>query len=529
MFCKKGFVKRIPKRKSSMNAPTKKNLLVLFFVSFAIRAITFHFFIAPYQRYRQADSIDYHNCAVSLHVGTGMHRADTLRPIFWRTPGYPAYLSFFYNLVGIESNAFSGAAVAQIIALWLQILLSSLVPIIIFYLAFLLTGILSVSWLTAWIYALHLGPVLASCFLLTEALAMIFFSLFLLFFYILLRPTGGYGGQESLSKQKPYFRWKQATILAALFLGIATWLRPMGEFVLVVAALLIFILDGSPKPVLSKVEGKLKTKTDGTRWKIKLKKVALLGFVFLLITGPWYLRNHKLTGKFFFCPMFGPYLNSFCAPKILRDKTGLPLEKCIQMQYRKAELINKKNEIAAYKKGKRGCRCFAPLAVALPIVKKYPFTFAYNWFKEVFKTTFDLYSSQLVAFANNSFTYDPLEEFLTEKWKQCLYKQKMPLAMRLVVFLELLFELLKWIGLILSLRYVLRPLFNKLRGLRTTQDSAYGSGLSLFLKTAPMIGAFIFMTGGFGYARLRLPIEPLMILLSLSSWYWLVKSRKKTK
>jgi len=31
------------------------------------------------------------------------------------------------------------------------------------------------------------------------------------------------------------------------------------------------------------------------------------------------------------------------------------------------------------------------------------------------------------------------------------------------------------------------------------------------------------MTGGFGYARLRLPVEALMIMLSLTTWYWILK------
>ena len=480
----------------ALNQPIhKKHILILFFVSFLVRAITFHFFITPHERYRQADSIDYHNCAIGLSLGTCMHRPDTLQPIFWRTPGYPAYLSFFYNLFGTESTQFSSNRVAQTIALWVQIVLSSLVPIILFYLIFLLTGILSISWLTAWIYALHLGPVLASCFLLTEALAIIFFSLFLFFFYKNLKTWS----------EPPASAWKKSIVLAGLLLGIATWLRPMGEFVLVVAAILIFVLDR-------------------VTWKTKLKKVGLLFLVFFVVTSPWYLRNHKLTGKFFFCPMFGPYLNSFCAPKILRDKLDLPLGKCIQYLYKSAQKEARKDELIAYKKGKRSCKHFAPLQVALPIIKNHPLTFAYNWMVEVFKTTFDLYASQLVSFANNSFTYDPLEEFLTEKWLDCLYKQKMPLPMRLIVFLEIIFEFLKWIGLLCGAwLFLLRTLIKRFRV--SDQIKKFGT---IWLKTAPMIGAFIFMTGGFGYARLRLPVEPLMIMLSLTFWYWLL-TRKLDK
>jgi len=481
----------------------KKHLFFLFLASFLVRAITFHFFITPQQRYRQADSPDYHNCTISMYMSGCMNRIDTMEPIYWRTPGYPTYLYFFYKTFAIETPKFDGCRIAQIMAIWLQILLSSLVPIILLYLALMLTGILSISWVAAWIYALHLGPILASCFLLTEALAIIFFSLFLFFFYKQLRTWFDPPLLLATSK-KNETSWKTSVALASLFLGIATWIRPMGEFVLIVAVLLIFILDR-------------------VNLKVKFKKIGLIFFVFFAITGPWYIRNYRLTGKFFFCPMFGPYLNSFCAPKILRDTLGIPLPKCIHYLYNQSKEKSTEKTIYAYKQGKKYCKLFAPLEIALPIIKKHPFVFLHNWTKEVLKTTFDLYSSQLVAFANNSFMYDPLEEFLTEKWAACVYKQKMPFSMRLLIFLEIIFELFKWIGLLCGAwLFLLRTLIKKFQ---VTQQIKQIS--ALWLKTAPMIGAFLFMTGGFGYARLRLPVEPLMILLSLTFWYFLIIQKRE--
>jgi len=42
----------------------------------------------------------------------------------------------------------------------------------------------------------------------------------------------------------------------------------------------------------------------------------------------------------------------------------------------------------------------------------------------------------------------------------------------------------------------------------------------LWLKAGVMIAAVLGMTGGFGYARLRMPVEPLLVLLSLTFWYY---------
>ncbi|MCK5632182.1 hypothetical protein KAH94_00365 [bacterium] len=473
--------------------PNRKNLCILFFAAFLVRAATFQFYVQYNQRYKQPDSMDYHNCAISMTMGTGMHRPDNLQPIFWRTPGYPTFIHFFYKLFRIKSTKFAPNSAAHKAILWTQITLSSFLPLLLFFLILALTGVLSLAWIVAWIFVFHIGTVFASTYLLTEALSLLLFFPFLLFFYKSFSVWG----------EKKQSSFVLNTIIAALCLGIMTWIRPMGEFVSILATILIVVLGNA-------------------LWKQKIKQIALFFIIFFLVTGGWYLRNYNITGKIFFCPMFGPYLNSFCAPKIIRDTTKYTLAQCINGQYKKAIHEAKIDDLLAKRKGKRGCKELSALKVALPVIKKHPWMFARDWIKEVLKTTFDLHSSLLVAFANNTFTYDPLEEFLTEKWQACLYKQPMSYGMRFFIFLELLFEILKWIGILLGAWLFLAvPLIK-----RSTISKARKKITLLWLKVAPVIGAIVFMTGGFGYARLRLPVEPLMVLLSLTWYFWVFKKRK---
>ncbi len=480
--------------------PNRKNLLLLFIVAFLVRAAVFQCYVQYNQRYRQPDSMDYHNCAMSMMMGTGMHRPDTFTPIFWRTPGYPLFIAFFYNLFGITSPLFEQNTTAQKAALWTQIAISSIIPLLIFVLIYFLTNILTIAWLTAWIFVFHIGTVLASTYLLTEALSLVFFFPFLIFFYKDWRIYG----EKKLGDSSP---WIWYTILAALCLGIVAWIRPMGEFVAILTALLTLFLDNRS-------------------WKMKLKKIGLFILIFFLMTAPWYARNYRITGKIFFCPMFGPYLNSFCAPKILRDTTSMNLPQSIRYQYKKAKDAAQKDEITAYRCKKRGCKEMSALKVALPVLKQHPWIFARDWIKEVIKTTLDLHSYQLVCFSKNSFMYDPLEEFLTVKWSECIYKQPMPLAMRLLVFLELIFEILKWVGLLLGAwLFLFIPLFKRFNVSEQTKKICF-----LWIKVVPIIGAIVFMTGGFGYARLRLPIDPLMVMLSLTFWcIYLAKTSLSTQ
>lgn len=472
-----------------MNSPlSAKHAASLFLGALLIRACVMLFVIQPHGYYKQADSSDYHNCSLSIATGHGMHRIDTKEPIFWRTPGYPPFLALFYYLFGIQSWEFDKNSLAQCTALWMQILCASFIPIILFYLAYVLTHTISIATILGWIAVFHPGLVLASTYLLTEGLALIFFYLFLLFVYKNL--VGTHGSYISI-------------IAAAFSLGIYTWMRPMGEFIAYFTSILIFIAG------------------IGT-WKTTTKKALLFFLIFVASIFPWYWRNYKLTGEWFFCPTIGNYLNCFTVPKILHRTSGKPLIECHKIA----------QQAAAYEVYKKRQSLFgtglhvSPAACknsALPIVMNHPWYFAYEWLAEVTKTTFDLYSYQLIPMLDNSYWYDPLEEFLPEKIAEALYTHRMPWYVRIVCWAEFLCAFFLWIGLFAGLwafvmRFIITP----------TKQSTFAKNMArVWLICIPMIGIIIGMTGGFGYARLRLPAEPLMIILSFTFWVWFKRRKMK--
>ncbi len=177
----------------TLTSPTKQQLFYLFIATFTIRAIIFQCYIQHAERYRQADTMDYHNCAVGFVHGTGMHRADNLKPIFWRTPGYPILLGAVYKLCNMQTSHFDKNHGAQKIFLWFQIFVCSFTPILLFYLAFSLTASLLIAYILALIAMVHPGFIFSSMYMLTEGIAIMFFYLFLLFFY---KSFSAYGEQQ---------------------------------------------------------------------------------------------------------------------------------------------------------------------------------------------------------------------------------------------------------------------------------------------------------------------------------------------
>jgi len=476
--------------------PTRKKLFVLFIAAFIVRSSVFFFYIQHKERYKQADSTDYHNCAYLMRYFHGLQRPDNKEIIFWRTPGYPAFLLPFYYLHENQDPDFSLFTPAQKAALWAQIILCSFVPLIIFFLALLLSASYAIAWLTAWISVIHIGFVLSATYLLTDGLASLFFYLFLLLYYRSWRVWG---------ESKPI---KKAGLIlsgAALSLGAYTWMRPMGIFVAVFSALLLIISND--------------------KVTIKLKKMMLFLIVFFASVSPWYIRNYHYTGKVFFCPMSGGILQAFCAPKIIRRIHDVPLEQATRALY--AQVIQQAESeegiLKAMGSDVQVSKHLICVDFALPWLLKHPFYAFYDWMVQVFKTLFDLYSSQLVAFVTNSHTFDPIEEFLTVKISSCLYATPIPVWMRIISWTEFFFLLLLWVGLCGGLwLFVFREFYLAYCSKKKVSPATY-----TWIKTMPMIGAVTFMTGGFGYARLRLPVEPLMIILALMFWFYVLGKKQK--
>ena len=95
--------------------------------------------------------------------------------------------------------------------------------------------------------------------------------------------------------------------------------------------------------------------------------------------------------------------------------------------------------------------------------------------------------------------------------------------MRVVAFLELLYMVLLWIGLLCGAALFIFYSWSK----KMHVADLFRIMNALWVKLSLMIGGLLVMTGGFGYARLRMPAEPLLVILSLSFWFWFIYQRNK--
>lgn len=442
-------------------------------IAFCIRAAVLHWYVAPGHYYIQPDSNDYHASAMSIVLNGSMTYIQTGQPIFWRTPGYPLFLAPWYWWYGISSYSLRANDNAQQAALWVQVVLSSLIPYVVMQLAFVLTATAGLSLLAGIITALHPGFVLASTFLLTEGAALLFYVLFLVcFFKMLIRPTVSW--------------W--LLIGAVLSLSVFAWMRPMGECIAVMASLLLLCVGSGS-------------------WRKTIVQSVLFVTLFFATLAPWYVRNYALTGELFFCPTFGIYCNAFCVPKIVARLDNTTFKEAWEKSQKHAHEIIVQRYIASRS------MVVSPTWIkdaCIPIVMAHPFYFAWDWVVQVCKTTFDLYTYQLVSIENNTHESDPLIEYLSEKISTCLFCSQTPLYVRIIGFIELVFMICIWVGLLSGMYHHI------VKHIMQGNWSALRSRESIIWLSAALLSMFVVgLSGGFGYARLRLPIEPLLIILGM--------------
>jgi hypothetical protein len=463
------------------------HLIAMVCVAYLLRACMFTLLIQPGAKYNQPDTPSYHEAAIALSSGHGMHHPVYRQPLFWRTAGYPAYLAPFYRMCAryTTPQSFDAYRNAHHAAIWTQILLTAFIPLLVYWLARLLSGNNIIALCAGWFFVVHLGSILASTYLLTEGIGTLFFYSFLIaLFYQIVH-------------QKPWHHW--SVIVTALLLGIYTWIRPMGECIGITTTIILLLFSKGS-------------------WSTSFKKSLLFGVLFACMLMPWYVRNYQLTHDYFFCPVSGIYFTCFSVPKILRRIDNSSIEDAWKKSQANAQATSR----MALQKCPPGIYLspLASKASALPIILAHPFWFAYDWFKEVFKTTFDLYAYQLVTIYNNCFSWDPIEEFLSDKIAACLYKEPtLPWWARLLAYLEVLVAGICWVAIAYGIwLFIIRPLVKHVRH----KQYAYHTMSSIWWVAGIVMAATVGMTGGFGYARLRLPCEPLIVILALIVVYHVI-------
>jgi hypothetical protein len=401
------------------------------------------------------DSAEYNAVALNIAHGNGIKKADGTYN-FRRLPGYSLFLAACYKLFGDN----------PVKAILVQIILSSLIPVLIFFLSlYLFPAHLLLAKIAALWGAVHVGFLLHSGMILADSLFVFCFLLFCLLFFA----------------QRNFF-------FVGILLGVCAIIRPVGHYLLI---LLIFMLLALRNQVGQKI-----------------KDVVLLCVGWLSIVFGWLLRNYVLTGVIFFHTLPGIHFLIYSASYV-----DMEVNQCCYYESKK-KLMWQWNAIIAKQEKVIGRKlhdietCNIAEKIAIKKILESPVYFLKHSVIHMCKTCIWPYGLTLLFFdsGKDGSYYDKVSFF--QRIKRLLVPKVTNKLVLFFIYFELLFLFLTMIGVV---GFVFLSCFNK-------------ALLYTLLHTLPFIFLFIFITLAYGCARLRLPIEPFLVIFSLYFWMVFLKT-----
>lgn len=411
------------------------------------------------------DSEQYFAIAKSLTAGNGFF--ESIHNFYaYRLPGYSIFLA---TIIKLLSDSVS-------VILHTQIVILSSIPLLFYTLSKqLFPGEENLArWLS--IGTIFWYPMIVySGFILTEGI----FCLFLLMFFI------------------TYLRSKQSNIYiitAGLLLGILSLIRPIGIPLLILTSSFFIILHW-------------KTST------IKLIKTQLLFLIsFIVVIAPWLLRNYFMFGAIFFHTLPGKHFLQYSAGNVYQAAKNLSYQETRNLLFDKAE---KEKSILESKLGYKlneYQECLLLEKTAFEVFKQHPIHLFKDCCSNWAKTLLALHSSPII-FSYEEWPSTWTEVSILEKIRFYLIPSFKNSWLNRIILYDLLNLIILW-GLILaSCIAVIRKLLDPW----------------IFLFGLLFSGLFVFLTLSYGCARLRFPIESIILIIGCYSTKLLIRKNYQKK
>ncbi len=369
----------------------------------------------------------------------------------------------FYRLPGYPlflAACYKIFGVAPFAALCIQQLFAAVIPVQLF---FFVASVWPHPWWAAMLVAiigvLHIGLLIFSGLVMTETL---FIFLFLGFLHVLV-------------KVWQMNNWRMA-FLAGLLLGLCNVVRPLIFFPLAVAALLVICLRCS--------------------WSLKGKVIGMYLLGWVLLPGLWMLRNWLLTGLWFLHTLSGPHLLNHGAVRVYAMANSMSCQQAAFNVQRQLPVFS-----AACKQQEAVLQSQSKEKYATRLLVYYWRPTLLLSIVNCIKTVCALYSAELLfidsvgqlpAYDDSCNLWQRAQRFLWPVGHKNV-------AIGYICWLEIIFQALLLFGVV---GYCARWL----------GSSKKNWLLGLLLGIAFMM---ISTTAICGFARLRLPIEPILIMVAV--------------
>ena len=303
---------------------------------------------------------------------------------------------------------------------------------------------------------------------------------------------GDYNYQALLNKHRVNNYEAMTTLLfAGTILGMASLVRPVGHYLLVLSMLMLLCGCDS--------------------WQNKCAKNFALIWGWLVITSIWLLRNWLLTGYLFFHTLPGGHFLYLSAARVAMYVHDTSYQKARQILHHEAQVLmnHKQEELGRPLQEIEECIVMERLAVKY--FMKRPCIALKNWCTDMLRTTLSLYSAELLYLESGrkEVDYFAKRRGVWAMFSRYLIPQTDNMWLKFIMYGEIFLFLFMLLGFAGSFG-------TALWGLIIGTKAQLADALA---KVLPFMTLFIVISLSGGYARMRLPCEPLLIITSW--WFWL--------
>lgn len=428
-------------------------LLLISTISITTRCLFFHYFLGQNHNYMvPEDSAQYDAKAQSLLTGKIITTHTWAGP-FHRLPGYPLYLASCYAIFGTNQHR----------ALWIQVIIASCIPLLIFWLALLITTYhLPTAIIAGLASSLHVGFITYAGSMMAESLFMIFFLLFIIcFFYHPIR--------------------NHQFLLAGILLGISSIIRPVGIPLMLLSIIYLLILK-------------------------RLQACLSLSFGWLSIAVWVIIHNYLACGALFFHTLPGIHFLRYSTASVYKEIHG-----CSFYQAREA-LDNAwhKRIKQQHQPVSEPLKCTLAEQITWQYSLSHPFLSLKHFIINIIKTCFGLHAAYLQFVDTKELFEHKTAWGAWERIKIYFPPQVTSWFLIPITYAELASSLLMLIGLIGACIQAFYLHYTRY----------------LIWLTLPWAILLIALTFGAGCARLRLPADIFFILISSYWWVSLVNPKQ---
>lgn len=513
--------------RESIKESVKKNiffLIFIFIISLIVRAFVFYLYLSKNSNYWQVDSNTYNLIAKQIYSNKGLTLPPDDRPDFYRLPVYPIFLAIGYKFIECDTQK----------VLWFQIILASLIPILIFLLSLIIfPKNIFLAKCASCYSAIHLGLVLYSGFFMTETLFIFLFLLFLILFFsskhlffctqkepVTLREYShakdkftlyywpdfmGQGPdfiafQEELIEQEKLKDFAREIckdpiynvniilklFLSGVFLGLASLVRPVGQYLIILSLILIIFSNDI--------------------FKDKLIKIFSLILSWGWVISFWLVRNYLLTGYIFFHTLPGGHFLYLSAARVYMHVNNCSYQEARKDLYQEVQKRIKNKEDNLKRDLQEIEKCYVHESLAREYFLSHPIIALKNWGTDMFRTVFSLYSSELLYLdsGRRDINYFDKGRGVKAMLMRYVYSDTKNILLKIIIYIEIILLFLLYLGIFLGFLNLVFYI-----------DSIV---MCRWVMCFLYIFLFVFLALSGGYARMRLPVEPLLMILSLSYW-----------